>query len=146
MIALLVVAALLAATVLTHYEGLRLLSRAVQTLRMDPRPRMVVVIFGVMAIHVLEIATYAGAYWFGDQVAEIGDFGGMRAVTARDYFYFSAETYTSLGLGDVYPIGDLRLVASLEVLNGLLLIGWSTSFTYLSMLRYWKFHDDGKAG
>ena len=50
MIALLVVAALLAATVLTHYEGLRLLSRAVQTLRMDPRPRMVVVIFGVGSI------------------------------------------------------------------------------------------------
>jgi hypothetical protein len=43
-------------------------------------------------------------------------------------------------------VGDLRLIASLEVLNGLLLIGWSTSFTYLSMLRYWKLHDDGKAG
>ena len=146
MIALLIVAALLAITVSIHYEGLRLLSGAVQSLRINPRPRMVVVIFGVMAVHVLEIATYAGAYWFGDEVADIGDFGGIRAVTARDYFYFSAETYTSLGIGDVYPVGDLRLIASLEVLNGLLLIGWSTSFTYLFMLSYWKLHDNGKSG
>jgi hypothetical protein len=40
-----------------------------------------------------------------------------------------------------YPIGNLRLLASIETINGLLLIGWSTSFTFLGMQRYW---DDGR--
>jgi hypothetical protein len=51
--------------------------------------------------------------------------------------YFSAETYTSLGYGDVVPHGDLRLLAGMEALNGLLLIGWTASYTYISMERLW---------
>ena len=34
---------------------------------------------------------------------------------------------------DIYPIGDIRLLASIEALNGLLLVAWSGSFTYLAM-------------
>lgn len=55
--------------------------------------------------------------------------------------YFSAETYTSLGYGDVVPGGALRLLAGMEALNGLLLIGWSASFIYIAMERFWG--DDG---
>jgi hypothetical protein len=32
----------------------------------------------------------------------------------------------------------MRLLAGMEVLNGLLLIGWSASYTYISMERFWK--------
>jgi hypothetical protein len=52
--------------------------------------------------------------------------------------YFSAETFTSLGFGDVTPVGPIRLLAGLEALNGLLLIGWSASFTYIAMERFWE--------
>jgi len=51
--------------------------------------------------------------------------------------YFSAETFTSLGFGDLTPVGPVRLLAGVEALNGLLLIGWSASFTYISMERFW---------
>jgi len=51
--------------------------------------------------------------------------------------YFSAETYTSLGFGDITPVGPIRLLAGIEALNGLLLIGWSASFTYIAMERFW---------
>ena len=47
------------------------------------------------------------------------------------------ETYTSLGLGDIHPTGPMRLLVGLEALAGLMLIGWSSSFTYLSMRRFW---------
>ncbi|MGE5242209.1 MAG: ion channel [Bacteroidota bacterium] len=47
-------------------------------------------------------------------------------------------TYTSLGLGDVYPLGDLRLIAGIESLIGLLMIAWSASFTYLMMEKFWN--------
>ena len=63
MIALLVVAALLATTVITHREGLRLLPRAVQALRMDPRPRMVVVIFSAMVIRARAVARACLLSW-----------------------------------------------------------------------------------
>ena len=52
--------------------------------------------------------------------------------------YFSAETCTSLGSGDLTPNGPVRLLAGVEALNGLLLIGWSASFTYISMGRFWS--------
>jgi hypothetical protein len=53
-------------------------------------------------------------------------------------FYFSAETFTSLGYGDIRPSGPLRLLAGAEALNGLLLIGWSACFAYISMERFWE--------
>ena len=39
------------------------------------------------------------------------------------------------------------MIAGVEALNGLLLIGWSASFTYLAMERYWPLHGkDSGAG
>jgi hypothetical protein len=55
-------------------------------------------------------------------------------------------TYTSLGFGDHIPISHARLIAGVEALNGLLLIGWSASFTYLVMERYWPLHGGARAG
>jgi hypothetical protein len=37
----------------------------------------------------------------------------------------------------VHPSGTVRLIAGLEALNGLVLIGWSASFTYLTMEKVW---------
>jgi hypothetical protein len=50
----------------------------------------------------------------------------------------SAETYSSLGFGDVIPFGAIRLVAGVEALNGLLLIGWTASYVYIAMERFWN--------
>ncbi|MFL6662236.1 MAG: potassium channel family protein, partial [Rhizobacter sp.] len=61
--------------------------------------------------------------------------GGISLSTC---LYFSAETYTSLGFGDITPVGPIRLLAGVEALNGLLLIGWSASFAYIAMERYWS--------
>jgi hypothetical protein len=37
---------------------------------------------------------------------------------------------------DLFPHGPLRIVAGIETLNGFILIGWSASFTYLSMEKF----------
>ncbi len=136
-ISIALVIALLIVTVLFHYEGLFGLSRFADDMRGGRRVRMLFIMFGVILLHLAEIAFYGIAYWFGDVVADIGDFVG-RAVGFADYVYFSAETFTTLGLGDIYPDGALRLIASIESLNGLLLLGWSASFTYLAMQKYWS--------
>jgi hypothetical protein len=68
-----------------------------------------------------------------------GSFSGEFAGSLHDYLYFSATSYTSLGLGDVYPHGAIRLVTGVEALNGLVMIGWSASYSYLVMERLWGF-------
>lgn len=135
-ISILIVTVLLILTVLLHYEGLRTLSTHVPKIVSGRREKLLLIIFGVIIIHLIEITLYGVGYWFGDVAVNIGDFAG-RAVTFRDYVYFSAETYTTLGLGDIYPIGDLRLIASIESLNGILMLGWSASFTFIAMQKYW---------
>ncbi|MCK7500292.1 MAG: hypothetical protein MZW92_65860 [Comamonadaceae bacterium] len=35
------------------------------------------------------------------------------------------------------PQGALRALAGLEALNGLLLIGWTASYTYIAMRHFW---------
>ncbi len=134
---------LLFVTVLIHYEVLRITSSLISRLTIPPRPRLLVVIFAVFLAHTLEIWIYALGYYllshdFG--MGRLGQFGGMFGYHFRDFLYFSTITYTSLGLGDVYPLGDLRLIAGSEALTGLLMIGWSASFTYLAMEKFWYLH------
>lgn len=128
---------LLGITVFFHYEGLRFLWRYAQSIRGHERYKPLTIVFGILALHVVEMALYGGAFWLGDVPLDIGDFVGHE-VNLRDYIYFSAETYTTLGFGDIYPVGDLRLIASVEALNGLLMLGWSASFIYLAMEKYWE--------
>jgi len=133
---------LVLATCVIHYEGLALLShRLVTTTALPQRRKVLIAILGIFAIHLLEIALYAFAYWYTDIVMDIGGFAGAQEVGSFQYFYFSAESFTTLGLGDIYPVGPLRLLASIESINGLLLIGWSTSYTFIGMQRHWLIED-----
>lgn len=127
-------------TVLVHYEALRLISdRLVPRLRTHPRNEMIYVILAVFVAHTVEVWLFAACYYV--LVANgVGSFHGAIAGHGLDYVYFSVVSYTSLGLGDVYPSGGLRLLTGLEALVGLLMIGWSASFTYLSMERLWRAH------
>ena len=68
---------------------------------------------------------------------DVGSLAGPAGFSLINCLYFSAETYTSLGFGDLTPVGPVRLLAGVEALNGLLLIGWSASFLYLAMERFW---------
>ena len=68
----------------------------------------------------------------------IGGLAGTLGFSFLHCLYFSAETYTSLGFGDLLPVGPVRLLAGTETLNGLLLIGWTASYAYLAMERFWR--------
>jgi hypothetical protein len=132
---------LLIATAGIHYEVLRLLTAGLPLLRIQPRVKLVVVIVGAFGAHAAEILFYGLAYYLLATHLGRGSMGETDILTFPRCLYFSAETFTSLGYGDVVPHGDLRLLAGMEALNGLLLIGWTTSYTYISMERFW---DAGK--
>jgi hypothetical protein len=128
---------LLVATTVIHYEVLRLLTAGLHKLRIKPRRQLVLVIVGAFGAHFIEILLYGAAYYVLVTVFHIGSMGDPGPLHFTRCLYFSAETYTTLGYGDVLPHGDLRLLAGLEALNGMLLIGWTASFTFLSMERFW---------
>jgi len=130
--------ALLVLTTMIHYEVLRLLTAGLPALRIPARAKLVAVIFGTFFAHAVEIVLYAVAIYVLVRYLDAGTLGDVSALSLTQCLYFSAETYSSLGYGDIVPGGDLRLLAGAEVLNGLLLIGWSASYTYISMERFWR--------
>jgi voltage-gated potassium channel Kch len=128
---------LLVLTTAIHYEVLRALTVSLPAIAVPARAKLVVVIFGTFFAHAAEIALYALAIYALVRYLGLGTLGESGRFSLSAALYFSAETYTSLGHGDVIPSGDLRLLAGAEALNGLLLIGWSASYAYLAMERFW---------
>ena len=54
-----------------------------------------------------------------------GDFGSLQGNfdgSLIDCVYFSFTNYTSLGYGDIEPLGNIRFLAGLEAITGLSLI------------------------
>ena len=128
---------LLAACVFTHYEAFRIIAGRMRAIGEPERRLVLEVVVIALCAHLIEIAVFALGYFLADVGFGLGEFAGVRRASAIDYVYFSLETYTSLGFGDIYPTGVMRLLAGMECLIGLIMIGWSTSFTYLSMRRIW---------
>ena len=68
---------------------------------------------------------------------ELGFFKGAPIGEAMNYLYYSGVIFTTLGLGDIQPVGHIRFITAIEALNGFFLITWSASFTFLAMGRLW---------
>lgn len=141
--AILAASVLVAVCLMLHYEALRLISQTMPRLGfLPPRPRMLAAMTAIMAAHTVEIWMFAGGFWLSEHWLGLGGFEGQ-VVLLKDfteYVYYSAVSYTSLGLGDIYPTGGLRLVTGAEALVGLLMIAWSASFAYLMMVELWPLH------
>ena len=120
---------LLVVTTSFHYEALHWLAARAGWRRADRRS-VPATLFLLVVVHIVEIGAYAIAYWAAAGPLGIGTFGGRRALHALDYFYYAAETYSSLGYGDIFPLGEMRLIASIGPLNGILLLAWSGSFLF----------------
>ncbi len=125
-------------TTVLHYEVLGQLNLHLPALRIHSRLKLLVVIFSAFFAHAIEMALYGAAlYVLVDQLSA-GHVAGSAGFSLPTCMYFSAETFTSLGFGALTPIGPVRLLVGVEALNGLLLIGWSASFTYIAMQKFWS--------
>jgi len=143
-LAMIAITILVALTILIHYEILRVTSAHLADLPIPARARIIVVVGSAFTAHTLEVWLYAIAYWLLVLRLGLGGFGGQPVAGFEDCLYFSVETYTSLGFGDLYPTSHTRLIAGVESLTGLVMIGWSASFTFLAMQRYWPLHEPRK--
>lgn len=139
---MLLAAVLVVACILVHYEIMRLTADFLLP-RLTIVPRRAHVVVGICACfvaHTIEVWLFAAAYYV---LAIETDSGfadeGRRAFL--DYLYFSTETYTSLGFGEIRLLtDDLRLLAGIEAMIGLVLIAWTASFNYFMMEHYWVEH------
>ncbi len=134
----LVTAIVVVVSVLTHYEGLRFLSNRLPSPRRHHRRRIIILILSLLFMHVVEIWLFGGAYFV---LLNLGDFGALEGAADANWFdcvYFSASVYTTVGFGDIVPIGPIRTMTGTEGITGLVLITWSASFALMEMLKNWN--------
>lgn len=127
-----------AACVFTHCEALRKITNLLGTSRFAAKTRMTVLILLLLSVHIFEIWIFGFGYYLAEITMGGGMISGTRVEGFLEYIYFSAVTYTTIGYGDLLPIGPVRFMAAIEALSGLLMIAWSASLTYLEMQRFWK--------
>ena len=138
MTALVLSALLIAASILIHYETLRLTTMGATDLNVHPRIRLWMMLGGAIVSHLIHIALYAGAFLLLEFQFDVGAIDGPDSGSFNDAFYFSIVSYTTLGIGDIYPVGEARLLSGVEALNGLVMVTWTASMTYLHMERFWR--------
>ena len=116
-------------TVVIHGAGLAILGRMlrgeVQMERAHHVPSFslhtmgftLALVLALFVLHGIEIWLYAFLY------EGLGAVNGLETAV-----YFSTISYAGIGFDDRYIIPAWRLVAAIEGINGLLLLGWSTAF------------------
>lgn len=129
-------ALVISATVVIHTLGLIIVTRAVGRLtdvfRLDGRRSrimaMVAIVMGLFAVMTVEVWLWAVCHY---ALGVTDDFEAA--------LYFSTVTFSTLGYGDLIPAQEWRLFAALEGVDGLLLIGWSTTYLIAAGLRVGPF-------
>ena len=126
-------------TVGIHGSGLLLLARLLRLERRDERLEHISptslqgiaatfgVVLGLFLLHGIEIWLYAALYLVLGAMPDL-----QMAV------YFSTITYSTIGYDDKGLPLEWSLVAAIEGINGVLLLGWSTAFVVSIVGRLYK--------
>lgn len=126
------------ASVLLHLVGSQRLVALWDQNRQLRRWRIGILVVVFIVIHMIEIGFFTvginvllkdGGFGYLDGMG-VGDIGGL--------IYYSAITYTTVGYGDITPVGNLRLFAGIEALTGMVLVAWTASAIFTVMHRIWK--------
>ena len=79
--------------------------------------------------HLVQIILFAFYYYMSYQADSNQNlFGGNLSGSFLDFFYYSINCYTTLGTGDIFANGSMRIATGLEALIGLVLIAWTATF------------------
>ena len=84
----------------------------------------------IVLLHLIQVSLWALVFWCAQELPNF-----------ETALYFSVATYTTIGFGDVVVGPGWRVLAGLEGLTGLLLVGWSTAFVFAvvnRMYEHWR--------
>ena len=130
--------ALLATCVIIQSMGMLVLihwlARARRVLESPSRSRRVALLLrlflGIVLLHLIQVGLWAVVFWRAQEVPNL-----------ETALYFSLATYTTIGFGDVVVGPGWRMLAGIEGLTGMLLVGWSTAFVFAvvnRMYEHWR--------
>jgi len=121
-----------AGTVLMHHVAIRFVYAKVLERRgfNSAAHNMVQALLVLLGAHLSEMALFALGYVLLRAVAAEPVLSGAIGDGFADILYYSATTYTSLGLGDVFPAKPARLLTGIEALTGLIMIAWTAAFLF----------------
>lgn len=122
------------------YEVLGITLRIIAKYHLKTRSLMFFLVAMIFFAHTLIIWIYAFVYWIMTHYFNFKPLSGLKIDDFFGYLYFSATTYSSLGIGDIIPHESMQFVVAVEVLNGLILIGWSVMVTYFAVQKLWDMH------
>jgi hypothetical protein len=77
------------------------------------------VIYGLLLLHLLQILVWALCYHWSNCFPDFAT-----------CFYYSAQSYSTVGFGDVTPTGHWRILGAIEAVTGILMFGWSTGVLF----------------
>ncbi len=132
MLFVLICATVVSIAVLVHYSFLHGATRWLHRSAIPHHLRIIFVVLSSLLAHLSEIVLFAIVYYFmqGSQIDGLGNLTGDYNGSFLDSVYYSAITYTTLGFGDITPVGSIRIVTALEALLGLILVAWTATFIY----------------
>jgi hypothetical protein len=133
--------AALGACVLLQYEGLILIWRWLSEHTGHRRVNVLYGIFSVIVLHLLQIGIFGVTLWLLTLWPACGQLAGQESTVFADYLYFAAVTFSTVGFGEIWPVGAIRFLAATEALTGFVLIAWSASFTFFEMEKFWRIDD-----
>ena len=85
---------------------------------------------GIVLLHLVQVGLWAVVFWRAHELPNV-----------ETALYFSLATYTTIGFGDVVVGPGWRVLAGIEGLTGVLLVGWSTAFVFAvvnRMYEHWR--------
>ena len=126
-----------AIAVLIHYEFLYRVTLFIPKIKVIHRYRIVIGVLAALIAHFFEIWFFAFAYYFMHHTDKWGTLIGSFSGTFMDCVYFSFTVFSTVGFGDIEPTGNIRYLAGVESVTGLMLITWSASFLYFEMQKQW---------
>ena len=123
------------ASVAVHLEAVFRLRSLAASGRWTRRQKLHMGFWAFLLAHLVEILLFAAAFLVIDRAGS-GGFSGLPDEPALgDYLYFSVISYTTIGFGDILPLGYARTLTAICALTGLILIAITATYIVVHMNR-----------
>lgn len=136
-----------------HVQMLVWLRRHTVRWSRSPIVKLGFIVFMLLLTHIVEIMMFAGVFYLlivvpkdfgelaGSGVTHLNDPNVHNVIeSVNEVVYFSFATYTTVGYGDITPVGNMAIMAQVEALTGLLLVGCSASLVFTFLQEFLDHH------